>query len=103
MSNERTKFPATDRRINYLRQELYTYDKFFRDPSSDTDVGKHAKFAIDADDHQKELDELMYLRDLAEKTERPTGIKRWQAGLIAFYATTALAVAALSLWLAMVR
>lgn len=98
MSDERTKFSATDRRINYLRQELYTYDKFLRNPTSSGDVASSAKFAIDADDYQKELDELMYLRELAEKATRPKSLKTWQAVLLAFYATLAMAMAALSLW-----
>ena len=97
-ADERTKFPATDRRLNYLRQELYTYDKFFRDPTAPGDVAASAKFAIDADDHQKELEELMYLRELADKAMRPKSLKSWQAALLAFYATLAMVMAALSLW-----
>ena len=52
MGNESHKsdFSAVDRRINYLQQELYTYDKFLRNPQSpgSNDMGAQAKFAIDA-------------------------------------------------------
>jgi hypothetical protein len=103
MGNESHKsdFSAIDRRINYLQQELYTYDKFLRNPQAPgaTDMGAQAKFAIDANDHQKELDELMYLRELAEKATQPNSLKTWQALILVFYSTMAIAIAGLSLWL----
>ena len=103
MGNESHKsdFSAIDRRINYLQQELYTYDKFLRNPQSPgaNDMGAQAKFAIDAQGNQEELEQLMYLRSLATVANKPTGIKAWQAIILVFYSTMALAIAGLSLWL----
>ena len=104
MGNESHKsdFSAIDRRINYLQQELYTYDKFLRNPQSPgaNDMGAQAKFAIDARGHQEELEQLMYLRSLATVANKPTGIKAWQAMILVFYSTIAVLIAGLSLWLA---
>ena len=103
MGNESHKsdFSAIDRRINYLQQELYTYDKFLRNPQSPgaNDMGAQAKFAIDAQGNQEELEQLMYLRSLATVANKPTGIKAWQAMILVFYSTMAIAIAGLSLWL----
>ena len=103
MGNESHKsdFSAVDRRINYLQQELYTYDKFLRNPQSPgaNDMGAQAKFAIDAQGNQEELEQLMYLRSLATVANKPTGIKAWQALILVFYSTMAIAIAGLSLWL----
>ena len=103
MGNESHKsdFSAIDRRINYLQQELYTYDKFLRNPQSPgaNDMGVQAKFAIDAQGNQEELEQLMYLRSLATVANKPTGIKAWQALILVFYSTMAIAIAGLSLWL----
>ncbi len=103
MGNESHKsdFSAIDRRINYLQQELYTYDKFLRNPQSPgaNDMGAQAKFAIDAQGNQEELEQLMYLRSLATVANKPTGIKAWQALILVFYSTMAIAIAGLSLWL----
>ena len=96
------KFPATDRRINYLRQEIYNYDKYLRNPQSQ-DMASSAKWAIDVDDHQRELDEIMYLRDFAEKANQPTGIKVWQAIGLAAYTTISLAIAVMAFWLIVIR
>ena len=96
------KFPATDRRINYLRQEIYNYDKYLRTPSSQ-DMASSAKWAIDVDDNQRELDELMYLRDFADKANKPTGIKIWQAIVLAVYTTISLAIAVMAFWLVQIR
>ena len=92
---------AIDRRINYLQQELYTYDKFLRNPQAPgaNDMGAQAKFAIDAQGNQEELEQLMYLRSLATVANKPTGIKAWQALILVFYSTMAIAIAGLSLWL----
>lgn len=92
---------AIDRRINYLQQELYTYDKFLRNPQSPgaNDMGAQAKFAIDAQGNQEELEQLMYLRSLATVANKPTGIKAWQAMILVFYSTIAVLIAVLSLWL----
>ena len=93
---------AIDRRINYLQQELYTYDKFLRNPQAPgaNDMGAQAKFAIDAQGNQEELEQLMYLRSLATAMNKPTTIKTWQVALMAFYSTIAVLIAVLSLWLA---
>ena len=103
MGNESHKsdFSAIDRRINYLQQELYTYDKFLRNPQAPgaNDMGAQAKFAIDAQGNQEELEQLMYLRSLATVANKPTGIKAWQALILVFYSTMAIAIAGLSLWL----
>lgn len=103
MGNESHKsdFSAVDRRINYLQQELYTYDKFLRNPQSpgSNDMGAQAKFAIDAQGNQEELEQLMYLRSLATAANKPTGIKAWQALILVFYSTIAVLIAGLSLWL----
>lgn len=97
MGNEAyRRFSAVDRRISYLRQELYTYDKFLRNPSEKGDIAASAKWAIDAEDCQKELDELTYLRDLAESINSPSSITKWQAGLILFFAFTAVLIAVMS-------
>lgn len=104
MGNESHKsdFSAVDRRINYLQQELYTYDKFLRNPQAPgaNDMGAQAKFAIDAQGNQEELEQLMYLRSLATVANKPTGIKAWQAMILVFYSTIAVLIAGLSLWLA---
>jgi len=103
MGNESHKsdFSAVDRRINYLQQELYTYDKFLRNPQAPgaNDMGAQAKFAIDAQRNQEELEQLMYLRSLATVANKPTGIKAWQAMILVFYSTIAVLIAGLSLWL----
>ena len=92
-------FRAVDRRIRYLQQEIYNYDKFLRHPAGDVDMGTQAKFAADADDYQLELDELMTLRELAEAAKRPTGIATWQAAIMATFSALALAVATASIYL----
>ena len=103
MGNESHKsdFSAVDRRINYLQQELYTYDKFLRNPQAPgaNDMGAQAKFAIDAQGNQEELEQLMYLRSLETVANKPTGIKAWQAMILVFYCTIAVLIAGLSLWL----
>ena len=96
------KFPQTDRRINYLRTEIYNYDKYLRNPSSQ-DMASSAKWAIDVDDNQRELDELMYLRDFAEKANKPTNIKVWQAIGLAAYTTISLAIAVMAFWMIVIR
>ena len=101
MGNDTQKrFPAIDRRISYLRQELYTYDKFLRNPDEKSDVGASAKWAIDADDYQRELDELTYLRDMVDGANMPSPMTKWQAGLILFFASVAVGIAVLSLFIA---
>jgi len=103
MGNESHKsdFSAIDRRINYLQQELYAYDKFLRNPQAPgaNDMGAQAKFAIDAQGNQEELEQLMYLRSLATVANKPTGIRTWQALILVFYCTIAVLIAVLSLWL----
>lgn len=95
MSNE---FRAVDRRIRYLQQEIYNYDKFLRHPAGDVDMGTQAKFAADADDYQMELDELMTLRELADKAKQPTGIATWQAAIMAGGVGIALVLATASIY-----
>lgn len=95
MSNE---YRAVDRRIRYLQQEIYNYDKFLRHPGTETDMATQAKFAADADDYQTELDELMTLRELADKANRPTGIAAWQAVIVASFSGIALAIALASIY-----
>lgn len=101
MGNESHKsdFSAVDRRINYLQQELYTYDKYLRNPQSQGDLGAQAKFAIDAQGNQEELEQLMYLRSLATVANKPTGIRTWQALILVFYCTIAVVFAGVALWL----
>lgn len=99
MRNGYKKFPAVERRINYLRQELYNYDKYFRDPSNDIDVAKHAKFAIDANDCEEELSELMHLLKLAERVNGHACIRGWQAMLVVACSAMALIFALLAIWL----
>lgn len=96
MGNE---YRAVDRRIRFLQQEIYNYDKFLRHPGTETDMATQAKFAADADDYQTELDELMTLRQLAEKAKQPTGIATWQAAIMATFSGIALAVAVASIYL----
>lgn len=96
MSNE---YRAVDRRIRYLQQEIYNYDKFLRHPAGDTDMATQAKFAADADDNQRELDELMTLRELAERAKEPTTITTWQAAIMATFSGLALTVAIASIYL----
>ena len=52
MGNE---YRAVDRRIRFLQQEIYNYDKFLRHPAGEVDMGTQAKFAADADDYVQEL------------------------------------------------
>jgi len=92
-------YRAVDRRIRFLQQEIYNYDKFLRHPGTETDMATQAKFAADADDYQTELDELMTLRELAEKAKQPTGIATWQAAIMATFSALALAVATASIYL----
>lgn len=103
MSNELlTEFPETDRRIYGLRQELYTYDKWLRDPAGAKDMPAQAAMALNADQQQRELSELVYLRSLPDKLNQPTGIRTWQAALLIFFIGIALTIAAISLWLTLV-
>ena len=92
-------YRAVDRRIRFLQQEIYNYDKFLRHPGTETDMATQAKFAADADDYQTELEELMTLRELAEKAKQPTGIATWQAAIMATFSGVALAVAVASIYL----
>jgi len=96
MSND---YRAVDRRIRFLQQEIYNYDKFLRHPGVETDMATQAKFAADADDQQQELEELMTLRELADKARQPTGIATWQAAIMATFSAISLAVAAVSIYL----
>ena len=96
MSND---YRAVDRRIRYLEQEIYNYDKFYRSPSGDVDAAAQARFDRDYADNQQELDELMTLRELAEKASAPTTIATWQAAIMATFSGVALAVAVASIYL----
>jgi len=96
MGNE---YRAVDRRIRFLQQEIYNYDKFLRHPGVETDMATQAKFAADADDQQQELEELMTLRELADKARQPTGIATWQAAIMATFSAISLAVAVASIYL----
>jgi len=96
MSND---YRAVDRRIRFLQQEIYNYDKFLRHPGVETDMATQAKFAADADDQQQELEELMTLRELADKARQPTGIATWQAAIMATFSAISLAVAVASIYL----
>ena len=96
MGNE---YRAVDRRIRFLQQEVYNYDKFLRHPVGEVDMATQAKFAADADDNIKELEELMTLRELADKAKQPTGIAMWQAAIMATFSAVALAVAVASIFL----
>ena len=96
MSNE---YRAVDRRIRFLQQEIYNYDKFLRHPDANTDMATQAKFAADADDYQAELEELMTLRELADKATKPTAITTWQAAIMATFSAVSLAVAVASIYL----
>lgn len=95
----RNEYRAVDRRIRFLQQEIYNYDKFLRNPAGQTDMATQAKFAADADDYQTELDELMTLRDLADKANTPTTIAAWQAAIMATFSGVALIVAVASIYL----
>ena len=92
-------YRQVDRRIRYLQQEIYNYDKFLRNPAGQTDMATQAKFAADADDYQAELEELMTLRELADKARQPSGIAHWQAAIMAAFSGVALAVAVASIYL----
>jgi hypothetical protein len=92
-------YKAVDRHIWYLQQEIYNYDKFLRHPVGEVDMATQAKFAADADDNVKLLEELMTLRELADKAKQPTGIATWQAALMATFSGIALAVAVASIYL----
>ena len=96
MGNE---YRAVDRRIRFLQQEVYTYDKFLRHPAGEVDMATQAKFAADADDNLKELEELMTLRELADKAKQPTGIAMWQAAMTGSFALVALVLAVASIYL----
>jgi len=96
MSND---YRAVDRRIRFLQQEIYNYDKFLRHPTGEVDMGTQAKFAADADDYQAELEELMTLRELADKAKQPTGIASWQAAIMATFSAISLAVVVASIYL----
>ena len=96
MGNE---YRAVDRRIRFLQQEIYNYDKFLRHPTGEVDMGTQAKFAADADDYQAELEELMTLRELADKAKQPTGIASWQAAIMATFSAISLAVVVASIYL----
>ena len=90
-----------ERRINYLRNELYTYDKFLRNPASDADIAAHAKWAIDAEDCQKELEQLQYLMSLHDRLTRPTAMAAWQVTIIVVSVVLAFFVALTSLYVAL--
>lgn len=75
MADRNHDLPAVRRRLNYLRQELYTYDRFLRNPTESQDMAHQAKWAIDSADHQAEIEELEYLLDLAKGKE---GIDVWR-------------------------
>ena len=96
MSND---YRAVDRRIRFLQQEIYNYDKFLRHPSGEVDMGTQAKFAADADDYVQELEELMTLRELSDKAKQPTGIAMWQAAMTGSFALVALVLAVASIYL----
>lgn len=96
MGNE---YRAVDRRIRFLQQEVYNYDKFLRHPAGDVDMATQAKFAAEADDNIKELEELMMLREIADKARQPTGIAKWQAAVMGSFSIVALAIAVASIYL----
>lgn len=95
MNNEIRDLSAVDRRINYLRQELYTYDKYLRNPGA-SNLAEQAVQTINAQDNQDELEQLVYLRGLVEHANRATSIKAWQAVVLAFYCTISILIAGLS-------
>jgi hypothetical protein len=86
------------RRTNFLRMELYNYEKFFRNPQNETDIATHAKWAVDADDYQRELDQLDYLLGLHDKLTRPATVAPWQLVIILVSVTLAIIVASIALY-----
>lgn len=101
MSNETKRFAAVSRRIMYLEQELYTYDKYLRDPKGGGDMAGQAAMAINAEQMQQELDELMTLKGLADKAQEPSQIRIWQAMLLGLFSLVSIIIAGLSLYLSM--
>lgn len=100
MNGERDhrQFQATKRRIHYLYQELYTYDRFLRNPQgSDNDMAHAAKWAIDAKDHEAELRELEYLLELAQRERRP--VPPWLLVLLMVLTGLAMLTAVWAIWL----
>ena len=100
---EKRTLSAIDRRINYLRQELYTYDRYMRNPTGQVDMTGQAALAINAHDHQEELDQLLYLIGFVEQFDKPAGIKTCQALILVFYCTASVLIATVSLFLAVGR
>ena len=98
MSNEK-RYPAVSRRIMYLEQELYTYDKYLRDPKGTADMAAQAAMASNADQMQQELDELMTLKGLADKAQEPSQIRIWQAVMLGVFSFVSILIAGLSLYL----
>lgn len=100
MNGERDhrQFQATKRRIYYLHQELYNYDRFLRNPQgSDNDMAHSAKWAIDASDHEAELRELEYLLELAQRERRP--VPPWLLVLLMVLTGLSMLTAVWAIWL----
>jgi len=56
---ERREFPALRRRIRFLEQELYTYEKHFR--TDQVDAAQQTRWALDAKENNDELNEIEYV------------------------------------------
>ncbi len=90
MSVQRREFPALLRRKRYLEQELYTYDKYLRNPESN--MTGQAGMAINADQQQEELDEIDFLLRLFERLTNGFHLSRGQWLLMVLVVLVALAL-----------
>jgi len=88
------EYRRVDRRIEWLRRKLYEYDEQGRvDGQMNPAVAIQRN--IDMQDYADELRELMSLRDIADRMNQPTGVKKWQMWIVIGYATITFLMTAL--------
>lgn len=96
MNAEQMDFSEVDERIRFLDRKIYEINEFGRTDNNALDFTR----TIELRSYRNEREQLVYLRNLADKVAQPTEIRWWQAILLAIYSTIAMLIAVLSLWMA---
>ena len=96
MNTEQTDFSEVDERIRFLDRKIYEINEFGRTDNNALDLTR----TIELRSCRNEREQLVYLRNLADKAAKPTGIRWWQAILLVIYSTIAMLIAVLSMWMA---
>lgn len=95
---ERVDLSAVDERIETLRRKVYELSEF----GADFDESKRLERVMNLRAYRDELEQLLFLRNLAGQIESTKELKRWQVAIILFFFGVSFAGTTISLfmWLA---